>query len=524
MSIYHGPLMVIVVKELVYTTNGAFRWRDPETKKWVDRPKGISIDKESMRQNLQETYLEPSDSGGGRTKTGLFDQTISISSLRALYERDELLFNSVETLGRDVFAKGFELTAFKRTGEIHQGATEQAKRIMAKVNFLGNLRLAFRSRIVHGVAVLLMVYPGNIEEPVERHQLRDMKVIPWENLVDWQIDLRPTSDNYGTVVGVKMDRVIGGADGTGETTKQVVMHEGRFIHWPMPTLDGSDPWGLSKLFPLHDILTVKKNIDWSLGEALFQFVAGKLVVIVPGSTPDKVFNQLKLDLQEFDVTTSFLARGEGLEIINMRQGQAGMDPEPYTNYFMALASIGLGVPYPMLFRGLGGGASDLIQRNYASNVGDIQRTEIEPVIRHFLNMLDIGEVDRWQIEWKPFMELTEEEMSFIMSRKGLAWSLEARAVDKYIANGASVEFDVTGHIKRVFVGTKDGLVLKPPEKPEPIPGLPTVPPGIPKILPTAPQKPGEEPPELPQAEKDELRKLIAEVAGDLYKNIAGDGE
>lgn len=497
--------------EMVLDSKGAVRWRG-ESGKWVHKPEGITVDKASFMKtnittNLQETYLEPDTSGGDRTKTGLFDQTISVRSLRALFERDELLFNSVETLTRDIFSKGFTLTAFNRGGKINESATKRANRIMDRVNFVDKMRIAFRTRIVHGVSVILMVYPGGIEDEVEVRRLVDMKVIPWENIVDWNINLDPNADVYGEVVGVQIDRVVGSADGKEETTEQVTIHNGRFIHWPLPTIDGSDPWGLSKLFPLHDILTVKKNIDWSLGEALFQFVAGKLVVVVPGTTPDATFNQLKTDLKEFDVTTSFLARGEGLEIINMRQGQAGMDPEPYTNYFMALATIGLGVPYPLLFSRLSGGAAEAVQRNYASNVGDIQRMEIEPVIRHFLDLLDIGEVAEWKIEWKPHMELTEEEESFILSRKALAWNLEARAVDNYMKNGASVEFDVTGHIVRVFVGDGKELVLKPPEPEEVPPALAEAPPG-PTPAPTqTPPAPGEE------EEEDEMIRATMRGVG-----------
>ncbi|MEE9569312.1 MAG: anti-CBASS Acb1 family protein [Candidatus Binatia bacterium] len=473
-----------MAKELVITGNGAVRWKDTETGKWTAKPVGVMVDAASIKKNLHAipSALEPE--GGpesSATKSGLFQQTVSIKNIRELFTRDELLFASVETLSRDVFAKWFELTALKTDGSINEEATKRAWKIMEKVGLKNKMRIAFRSRIIHGVAVLYLVYPGNIESPVETRRLQDVKVVPWDNISDWVIDLDPNSEGYGNVVGVQMDRVVGRSDGTQETTQQVTIHDGRFLHWPMPDIDGTNPWGMSKLEPLHDILTLKKNMDWSLGESLFQFVSGKIVMTVPPDTDDAVYNQLKKDLKDFDVTTSFLARGKGLDIQNMNQGQAGIDIEPYTSYFMALATIGLGVPYPTFFRGLTGAGGDIIMRTYSSTVGDIQRGEVEPLVRDFLDTLNIEGVARWQIDWVPFMELTEEEQSFIRSRLALARQLTGRATDFFLKNGASVVFNNDGWIERIFnkdAPDGDELILHPPE---------------PQALPTAPQPPGNSP-------------------------------
>ena len=473
----------VMERELVVDGRGSVRWRDTGTKKWTKAPSGVSVNTESILQNVHSIpgWLEPGTAGPSSpaVKKGLFQQTVSVEDLRELYHRDELLFSSLEILSRDVFSKWATITARKADGTENVEATKKLMKVINRTGFVSKMRIAFRSRLLHGVAVLALIYPGKLDAPLETdHRLLDVKVVPWDWIDDWQIDLDPDSENYAEVAGVLITRTIGDSKGLQPTSDQLTIHKGRFMHWPMPDLDGTNPWGMSKILPLHDMLTIKKNVDWSLGEALFQHVTGKTIFILPGTTDDSIYKQFKKDIVDLDVTSQLVARGEGLEIIRLDEGRAGVNVEPYTQYFMALLAAGLGVPYPMLYRGLTGAAGEIIQNSYSALIHDIQTGEVEPLLRDFIELLDISSVAEWDIDWIPFQELNEEEQSFVRSRFALARQLTGRAVDFFLKNGISVEFNQDGWIKRVFIrDSEKELVAHPPDEPEP----------------TAPQPPGGQP-------------------------------
>ncbi len=340
--------------------------------------------------------------------------------------------------------------------------------------------------------------------------------VPWSNINDFDVDLRPGSDTYAEVLGVEVFREVGDKEGKNPQREEITYHGTRAMPWVFPDIDGTNPWGMSPLKPVMDIITIKKNADWSLGEALFQYAVGKFFAIAPPTMPDDKFKDFADDFKDFDISTTYAVRGEGFDIKEMSPQRAALNPDPYTRYFMSLASIGLGVPYAILFRGLTGGVGQEIRRDYASDIADMQRDDIEPFLVELLNRTVPGNVAIWEIKWHPIFELTEEEQSRVRSRIGLARELESKAVVQYQSTGLTVEFNKDGWIDRVFItGEGDELILEPPE--------PSEEPEIPGSQPTTPPvPPGEEPgePEV-DVKRDLIEEMVREIRGDPSKKTEG---
>ncbi len=119
-----------MVTEMVLASNGAIRFRDTESKKWVNRPEGLTINKESLRKNIGT--LEASGRMASSARKSIFGKDYKPEDIRQFFETDELVFASVERLRRDLFAKGAEITAYMENGDVHKGATDFAQRFMQK--------------------------------------------------------------------------------------------------------------------------------------------------------------------------------------------------------------------------------------------------------------------------------------------------------------------------------------------------------------------------------------------------------
>lgn len=468
------------------------------------------------------------------TRVGLFSRDVSINMLRDAFMRDEMLNSAVRRLASDLFDNWADITIFKTNGTLNEIKTEKLEHILAEIDLKRVMRHAFISRMIHGVAAIGIGLPGNLSEPTDLPSGAIMSPkyissIPFPQMKKFVANLNPSSDEYAKVTSLILTRPTGNAVGDILSSEDVIIHSSRFVHWPFPDLDGTNPKGVPGILPLHDVLTVKKNIDWSLGETLYQYATEKYIFQFPQSTPDNTYKDAKNNLKDFNAVTTFVYRGEPVKIDHFG-GQGQLNPEPYTRYFSSLLSLGIGVPYPILFRGLTGGVSDVVQRDYASDIAAIQRNEVEPAVREFLRKIGV-DVSLVVFKWKPIIEMTEQEKSYITSRRSLGRNLTSKAIGFYQKVGMAIEFDEEGWIKRVFVpDTLDNILLPltPEQKLKEAELIqlakakvapPTPPPEKPVVPPT--KKPDdEEEPEIPaknldEDDSDEEKSAVGELLDEM---------
>lgn len=418
-----------------------------------------------FRKNNMAGYVTSQQPDMLTSRIGLFSKNVSVNELREMFKRDEFLNAGIKRLASDIFDNWAEIVALKKNGTLNEDVTDSIRRLIISLNLKHTMRQAFISRMVHGVAVIGIGFPGIISEPAEPSRTPSyVSNIPWTIIKEFYVDMNPESSNYSNVIGMMIERQVGTSDGKVLNTEQTVVHSTRFVHWPMPDIDGVNPMGMPGLLPLYDALTVKKNIDWSLGETLYQYATKHYIFQFPPTTPDVVYNKGKNDLKDFNAVTSFVYRGEPLQISDFG-GDGQLNPDPYTRYVSSLISLGIGVPYPILFKGLTGGVSDIVQRDYASDVAAIQRNEVEPAVRDFLRKCGYDDT-LIVFKWLPIIEMTEQEKSYITSRKSLGRNLTSKAIGFFRDAGLAIEFDEDGWIKRVFVPDNKENVLLPPTKEE----------------------------------------------------------
>jgi hypothetical protein len=422
------------------------------------------------------------------SRVGLFSSTIDINVIRDMFKRDELLNAAINRQASDIFDNFADIVVLKSNGTINDSKTDELNDIFEHLNVQKIFRQAYISRLVHGVAIIGLGFPGNLNDPVPEatadsqgeFEPEYISNLPWKWIQQLLIDLDPSSESYGKVNRVVFLRPTGTSEGLETGGETVKLHSSRFVHWVMPDLDTNNPFGMSILMPLADMLTVKKNADWSLGETLYQFGNRHYVFQFPATMPDGPYNTAKDQLKDFNVLSSFVYRGEKFTVQPFG-GEGQLNPEPYTRYITSLISIGIRVPYPMLFRGVTGGVSDVVQQEYASDISAIQTNEVEPAIRDMLEKMN-WDNSLIEFRWKPILEMNEKDRAFIISRHALARNLEAKAVGFYMAAGMAVEFDDEGHVKSVFVPDSKDNVLMP--APPPPPGLPPKP--VPQVQPNTP--------------------------------------
>jgi len=432
-------------------------------------------------------------------KVGLFSDKVNVNTLRDMFKRDELLNAAVKRLASDIFDNWAEIVVFKTNGQVNDSRTDELNHLLNDLDLRRIARQAFISRLLNGFAIVGIGFPGDLNVPVQEFSPLYISVVPYTQIQDVLVDLRIDFPTYGKPSFVKMSRPTGTEDGVETGTQMIMLHADRFVDWVMPSVDDDNPRGMPGILPLYDMLTVKKNADWALGETLYQYAAKHYVFKFPPTMPDDKYNNAISKLKDFNSVATFVYRGDPLEIDDFG-GEGQLNPEPYVRYITSLLSIGLGVPYPILFRGLAGGVSDVVQRDYASDVAAIQRNEVEPFLREFLRKIHWDET-LVQFNWKPIIEMTQQEQAFIRSRYSLGRNLTAKAVAFYQTAGLSIEFDKDGWIQRVFVKDSKDNILHPP--PEPIvPPQPT--PGQAPLAPATKPKPKPSPEEEEDAATNQL--------------------
>ncbi len=168
------------------------------------------------------------------------------------------------------------------------------------------MRQAFISRLVHGVSIIGIGLPGNLESPATPGKPEYVSDVPWPWISKLAVDLEPGSETYGKVVTVILNRPTGNQEGEQLQTETVKLHVTRFVHWVNPDLDSTNPMGMSALLPLADMLTVKKNVDWSTGEILYQYGNKHYVFQFPPTMPDDQYVKAKAQLVDFNALSSFV--------------------------------------------------------------------------------------------------------------------------------------------------------------------------------------------------------------------------
>ena len=498
------------------TVKGKWRFRDAISGKWVENP-GVDLDKIDYVMDdgitgdaSSEGFQYSGGSGGGQgyghmstVYKGLFAPTITDETLEDMFNRDEFAHGAIMKVSRNMFDKWAEIHAFKKNGSKHESLEKSIIEFNEDWDIPNFFRRAWVPMRVKGVVLIALGLPGASDSVASKGPLSHIAMIPKSRINKFIIDLESSSPTYGEVIGAEILRVVGVENEVQVTVDEPIMvHASRFIHWRYPRLEDIDPFGLPGWLPLADYLTVKKNIDFATGEAIWQFATRKYVLITSPFTSDADFTAIKDDWKNFRSTTNFAIKGMDVSIQEFG-GEGQLDPTPYYEWFTENMGPQLGISRSHLIQEneTGTGAVEA-RRNYERDISSLQHSDVEPILKKFYRRLqELGVLQKGRLEfhWHELTELSEEERAFIQSRHGLGRNLEMRAVETALKARLSVELDDEGHVVRFFNDEGDDEhTLHPPDEIE-IPG------GVPKDIPPP------MPPEETTMEEELLRELAQEI-------------
>jgi SPP1 gp7 family putative phage head morphogenesis protein len=441
----------------------------------------------------------------------LFKREYTPEDLENAFVRDEVANKLVRKLARDCVGKWFSIDAPE---SLKRAIVEQLDAITARASFYRALVLMF----AYGRCALMLgtEKDASIEdERVEKAQLLYLAVMHPRYIKAVNIETDPKKKEYGEVASIGIERLEGGSP------MQRKVPRSRYI-WLANIVAVDDPKGSSILTPIMDQLTIKKNLDWSVGESYFKNASPLHQLELPDDADQDEFDEADEKFKDISARSEFVTPA-GYKIY-LHGTQNVMSPAPYTQHNLKCISAGLDVPYQLVL-GTGAGAvtgAEMNLKDYYQSIAVMQKLIVEPYVRELIDVLQgTGQIPAgpYQLTWNPLEEMDEKERAEIAKMGADALVSAINALPKLLKYGLKCRF-VDGRLV-----VEDGEVVEPKEEPAPesppelgmpaVPGLPS-PEGGPRPQPLPPDAGG--PPGSPHVPSE--GELVEELKRDLERRGA----
>jgi len=417
------------------------------------------------------------------TPSTLFKAEYTDDDIDEVLVRDEVANKLVRKLARDCIGRGFTIDAKQTVKEAIEEQMEvlEVKRVLyrALVHMLGRGRCA-----------LMLGTDKDKSIEMERDLKADITYLHATHprfIKRIVIETDPTKPRYGDVAAIEVDRVVNSAP------SRVTIPRSRYI-WMANVVTDDNPEGTSILYPVMDQFTVKKNLDWSVGESYYKNASPLHQLELPEDADADEFDEAEKEFKDISARTEFVTP-EGYKIY-LHGTQNVMSPAPYVQHNLKCISAGLDVPYQILL-GTAAGAvtgAEMNLKDYYQSIAMIQQILVEPYVREVVDALqETGQIPEgtYKLQWLPLEEMGEKERAEIAKMRAEALNIAMSAVP------AALKYGLKCRIVDGVLRVEDADIKEP--EPEEVPeGEPATPPGQPPA-PGEPTPPGEvpEPPSLP---------------------------
>lgn len=454
-----------------------------------------------------------------------FEQQITLDDIRYLIRRDELAYRTLMRWTGAVFNRWLTYTSDNPERQ------KKVEEIYANLNVKGVFKRGYMLSKADGYALVALGWieanPDATKEPQTVSGIDYLHAIPSTAITLIHTDLDPLSDSYGEITAYTIKQPRGSKDQTSEgQPTDKVFPASRFLHWRNDFID-DDPKGISIFETLYDKFTVKKNMDYAIGEVMMSSAKPFPILTLPDDADDDEMNAADKELDNIDIKSHFI-KPTGYEL--KFEGPTNvLNPKPYTDYMLqTLAAGSLGSKVALLGAEAGAltGSEVNIGEWYVS-VADEQKNVVEPMLHEFNKRLEsfgIIPPGKDKFEWAALYEMDDKEKGAIEASKAQALAAIASTVSLMQAAGWRL-FNVEEHLYWVkgdivikFKAGADLLEAAPDVKPPPEvkppapappasappapgapPGAPPAPPQAPPAPPGPPQPPGQQQAQAPAA-------------------------
>jgi hypothetical protein len=300
------------------------------------------------RSSFGFPWLTPHPTKTSR-EVGYFQKTITPDDLYEMYKRNQMAHSIVFDVAYDALAAGFTITDLD--GEPNKELDQQVKKVYTERIHLPLLKIYVRARL-YGSAELLLGYAdvrGFDKAANTRDKVKYFYSIPNR----WVADIVAEKDQAGnTTLPLKLDHY------ELSTPTSVNIDASRVVHIPPPSIE-EDYYGESCLHHIFDVLTVLKNMDWSVGQTMFRHGAGFTSIVAGPGADQAQIDAIDNVVSEINAKT-VITFPPGTEISTHRPG--ALDPEKY--YYVICAQIAAGSNIPLsILMGTPKGARESSQKD-----------------------------------------------------------------------------------------------------------------------------------------------------------------
>lgn len=481
-----------------------------------------------------------------------FEQNITQEDIRYLIRRDELAYRTLMRWTGAVFNRWLSYTSDNIERQ------KKVEEIYADLNVKGIFKRAYMLSKADGFGLIALGWiepnPDATKEPTTVSGIDYLHAIPSTAVSLIHEDLDPLSDSYGEITAYTIKQPVGSKDQTsmGQPTEKI-FPASRFLHWRNDFID-DDPKGISIFETLYDKFTVKKNMDYAIGEVMISTAKPFPVLTLPDDADDDEMDAADGELDNIDIKSHFIMpTGYDLKF----EGPTNvLNPKPYTDYMLqTLAAGSLGSKVALL--GAEAGALTGSQVNIGEwyvSVADEQKNVVEPMLREFNKRLEDMKIippGKDKFEWAALYEMDDKEKGLIEASKAQALASIASTISLmqtagwrlfnieehlyWVKGDIVIKFKAGADLLEAAPDVKAPVEVKPPAAPAaapPVPGAPPFAPGAPPGAPPAPtgppQPPGrqqaQEPPKAAISQKpiENRRPLLndavhAQLYGEWYE-------
>lgn len=304
----------------------------------------------------------------GKSTTQVFALNPKLSDYTYMYQRDEIFNRIVNKLSTDVFNFNLNIVSTKAT------LVKAAENLFNTFDIMPKFMEAYKTALIYGYSVIHIIEKSKKLSGIVVYSPLDVQQI--------EVNNDKGSEDYGKIVSYKLSTNF--FEGVANLKKDVIKDK-ETIHI-CPDMINGDPRGVSLSQKLYDKIQEKKNIDYSLAQALYKNATPLRMLITPPDISEEDFSDAALKFKDINMKTEFVAP-QGFDIKSIDTGDLP-NPEPFVNYYLQTIAAGSSVPYALLISNQSGLANTRVAlQQYMDDLEAIRYNFIKPKLIEFITKL-----------------------------------------------------------------------------------------------------------------------------------------
>ena len=321
---------------------------------------------------------------------GYFQKAISKTDLYEMYKRNQLAHNIVFNVAVDALNASF--TVKSPSGEDLKELNDKVQSLYATQIHLPLLRCYTYARL-YGSAGLLIGYRDarKFEEPANLQDKIDYLFAIPPKWVNQKVAVKDSAGNISLPPELEYYEL---------STPYLKIHASRLVHLQPLSIE-EDLDGESVLYPIFDVLTVLKNMDWSIGQTMFRHGAGFTTVVAGEGASQEQIDLIDESVTEINAKT-VITFPPGCKIDTHRP--SALDPAPYYSVIANQIAGGANIPVSILLVAQKGAleAATKDRKDYADMLSSIRASVLTPALMQILKRYQLaGQLPKGEfvIEW-----------------------------------------------------------------------------------------------------------------------------